>query len=115
MRTTKVIELRTVADVKQFCATLLRLKDEAPKSLTMLVAVTADQQTELVIPPELEATRMSEGHHIQMELDKLDKRRKRKVRKVVRQQKSKRKPQSRKRPPKYKRRARPTTTIVELK
>lgn len=110
MRTTKIIVLETLADVENFCGTLLRLKGEAPKSLQLTVAITAEQET-VVVPP-VGCSAQSGGHHIQTTLDKLDRP---KVGKIVKKAKIKR--PSRKPRPKQgpRRRARPATTTLELK
>jgi hypothetical protein len=98
MRETKVLELKTKKEVEQFCNLLMRLKDEAPKSLSFTVAVTVEQSTEIVIPQGASYTRAG---HIERELAKLEYP---KFKVEVKRTNNK---------PKYKRRAIPATYVIE--
>lgn len=68
MKVTKVLELKTAKDVEAFCLSLQKLKDEAPKSLSFVVAVTAIQDTHTIMPHG----RRYINSHIESELSKLD-------------------------------------------
>lgn len=68
MKTTKVIQLNTKEDVERFCKTILRLKNQAPKSLLLTVAVTAEQDVAVEVPVNM----VSNGWCVETELCKLD-------------------------------------------
>ena len=105
MRTTKVIALNSLRDVMRFCATLLQLKREAPKSLKLMVAVTAEQDTETLWPDGMLAT---DKHHVEEILDSLNRPKKR-IREVQSPSIRRGKPKRHKR-----RQARPVVTQLEV-
>ncbi len=107
MRTTKVIVLNSLRDVMRFCSTLLQLKREAPKSLKLMVAVTAEQESETLWPDGVMA---SDRHHVEETLDSLNhKPPKKRIREVYTPPIRKGKPKRRQR-----RQARPVTTQLEV-
>jgi len=67
MRVTQVHELKTARDVLRFCRTLVRLKNESPRSLTFTVAVTAEQQVKVVRP----TGRKVNGNYLEDTLERL--------------------------------------------
>lgn len=67
MRVTQVYELRTARDVLRFCRALVKLKSEAPRSLTFTVAVTAEQAVQVVQPKGMKVN----GSYLERSLERI--------------------------------------------